>query len=121
MATITAVITKLTGYPETGFHVLWEAMLDGDPGSAVELVPFSDRSVQFVGTFSTTTVIMEGSNDGASWWPLEDGNGDAITTAATDFLTSIGPITRYVRPHITTVGSSPDIDVHMIVTGPKKS
>ena len=120
MATITAVITKIPKAPVTAYHILWEALIDGDPGSAVEMVAYTDRSVQIIGTFSTTTCVLEGSNDGATWATLEDGNGDAITTAATGLLTSIGPLTRFIRPHITVVGSSPDIDVHVIVGGPVK-
>ena len=117
MSTVTAVVTKIPKAPVTAYHVLWETLVGTDDGSAVELVPYSDRSVQVIGTFDTTTVIMEGSNDGSTWTALDDPQGAAITGTAA-YLVAIGPLTRFVRPRITADGGSGNIDVHMIVGGP---
>lgn len=121
MATVTRdhVITKIDDSFGATWHVLWEGLDGDDNGEALEMPAWSDRSVQFVGTFDSGTVILQGSNDGVTWATLQDLEGTAISTTSAA-LVSVMEITRYVRPSVSGGGGSCDIDVHMIITGFKR-
>jgi len=84
-----------------GVLVTWTGLANGDTGALVEGVDYADRTVQISGTFGTGgSVTIEGSNDGATFAPLTDPQGNAITkTAAGLEVIEEGP--RYVRPNVT--------------------
>ncbi len=81
--------------------ITWTALANGDDGAPYEGADFVDRTVQFDGTFGAGgSVTLQGSNDGASWFPLTDPQGNAITkTGAGLEVIEEGP--RYVRPIVT--------------------
>lgn len=81
--------------------VTWSSLANGDSGEAVEALKYSDRSIQFIGTFGTGgTIVLQGSNDGTNWVTLTDPQGNSIskTSAA---LEMVSELTRYVRPNVT--------------------
>lgn len=80
--------------------VTWAAMANGDVGLPVELVGFSDRSVQIIGTFGTGgNAKIEGSNDGTNYVVLSDPQGTALD-ATTARIKAVSELTRYFRPRI---------------------
>jgi hypothetical protein len=79
----------------------WAGLLNGDDGGPVELPSFPDVSVQVGGTFGTGgTIVMEGSNDGTTYFTLTDPQGNTVskTSAA---LEQIEELVRYRRPRVT--------------------
>lgn len=69
-----------------------------DDGMPVGYAQWSDRSVQFTGTFGAGTVLLEGSNDGGTTWAtLLDSKGNAISITAAG-LVQIGQLAELVRP-----------------------
>lgn len=77
--------------------VAWTGLLSGDVGDPYELPGWSDRSAQIEATFGDGTITMQGSNDGVTYYPLTDPQGNAIAKTA-NALEQISEITRYVRP-----------------------
>jgi hypothetical protein len=51
------------------YQVVWTPLTANDVGSAEQLSRFPNKSVSFVGTFGGT-VVLEGSDDGATWFTL---------------------------------------------------
>ena len=95
--------------------VTWETLTNANTsGSAVQMPQGADRSVQFVGTFDSATVKLQGSNDGVNYHSLTDPQGNAIekTAAAIEQITEI---TRYIKPVTTGGGASQDVDVFLLV------
>lgn len=81
--------------------VTWTGLLNGDDGDAAQLVGFSDRSVQVIGTFGAGgSVTIEGSNNGTNWSALSDPQGGAITRTAAG-IKAVSELTRYIRPRVT--------------------
>ncbi len=79
----------------------WPALANGESGVAAELAQYSDRSVQFQGTFGAAgSVQLEGSNDGSNWHLLTDPQGNDIVKTAAD-LEQVSELTRYIRPRCT--------------------
>ena len=124
MATIsyTKPVTRLAAQRDA-YLVLWEGLVSGSlDGEALDLndQKFSgglERCVQFVGTFSTTTVVLQGSNDGSAWATLNDPLGTAISATATGSLFQVLESPRYIRPIITVEGTTPDIDCYLVIKG----
>ena len=94
---------------------IWEALVSGSlDGESIELPDHADKSVQVVGTFDTATIALQGSNDGTNWESLSDPQGNAIEMTSTG-LKQILENTRFVRPLVTSVGGSTDVDVFLHV------
>jgi hypothetical protein len=99
--------------------VRWSNLTNApDDGEAVELAGYADRSVQVQGIFDTTTVVIEGSNDGVNYHTLTDPQGTALSFTAAG-LRAILQIARYVRPRVTAGGAGTDITVTMFMRGVK--
>ena len=96
--------------------VTWAALANGDSGDPVELASHTDRSVQFVGTFDTSTVVWEGSNDGTNYVTLTDPQGNAISKAAAA-IEAISEMTRYMRPRCTAGGATTAIVTTLFAKG----
>ncbi len=112
-------ITVIPGSNGLAWVVSWEGLDGDDSGDPIELSWYSDRSVQIIGTFDTTTVLLEGSNDGATWATLTDPQGNALSKTAAA-LEAVAEATRYIRPRVSAGGASTDIDVYLFVTGGKR-
>lgn len=94
----------------------WMSMAAGDDGRAVDFSEFSDRSVQFTGTFGGATVVLQGSNDGVNWHTLTDTLGSPISKTG-GALASVTEMTRYVRP-LVQGGSGPTlVNVYLFALG----
>lgn len=67
-----------------GVHkAVWSGLAGSDVGDALVVPNFPDKTVQFTGTFTTGTVVMQGSNDGGTTWTtLTDPQGNNISKTA---------------------------------------
>lgn len=82
-----------------GMRLFW-TLANGEAGEKVTSQSWGDRSVQFGGTFgSGGTVVLEGSNDGATFFTLNDPFGNAITATAAS-LSQVLETTAFVRPRV---------------------
>lgn len=77
--------------------VTWSGLLSTDVGDAYEVPGWADRSVQIEATFGDGTITMQGSNDGVTFYPLTDPQGNAIAKTANS-IEQIEEMTRYIRP-----------------------
>lgn len=100
MATIAPTITQLE--PRDGSVLKYTWVLTGtDDGAPIPFAQWSDRSVQFVGTWGGGTVVFEGSNNGGTTYAtLNDAQANAITKTA-DALEQVVEITELARPRPT--------------------
>lgn len=81
--------------------VVWAACANGDSGDPVSLIQFSDRSVQVSGTLGAGgTMVIEGSNDGTTYYTLNDTFGNPLSITALG-LKGIAEIVAYIRPRVT--------------------
>jgi hypothetical protein len=96
--------------------VKWEGLAEDEDGDAVELIDFHERVVQVAGTFSSETVIIQGSMDGTNWFTLRDlqDNDLSFTVAG---VQSIQENTRYVRPSVGTGGGAGTVNIDVIIGG----
>jgi hypothetical protein len=78
-------------------RVITVAAVGGDTSTGLEFVQWADASVQFAGTFGTSTVSIEGSNDGTNWSVLNDAQGNALSGVNTAKIEQILESTRYKR------------------------
>ena len=113
MATISSVNSQAA---EDGSAILikWEALVTGSlDGIKVSVAKWADKTVQAIGTFDTATITMQGSNDGTNWFTLTDFSGtDVAFTAAGGAAIAEAPF--YIRPLVSSVGGSTDIDVLLL-------
>lgn len=123
MAEVAAAVTILgNAKPQNGsaLVVLWEALANGDTGAPIDYTAFPDRSVQIVGTFGVGgSVTIEGSNDGTNFVALTDPQGNAITKTAAG-LEAIAELPRYIRPNVTAGDGTTDLDVYLLLGGPRR-
>jgi hypothetical protein len=94
----------------------WGAMANGDSGDPVERPDAADRTIQFTGTFDTTTIVWEGSNDGSNYITLTDPQGNAISKTAAA-IEQVMEVTRYMRPRVTAGGGSTAIVPVLLIKG----
>lgn len=116
MAVIQHTIELDTSVPTyRNYVVSWKNLAGTDSGTPVSIGEYYDRSVQISGTFGGATVTIEGSNDGVSYFPLTDPQGNAISKT-TGGIEQIMELTRFVRP-VVTGGTGSNINVFMYVRG----
>ena len=85
-------------YIESGEErVITVLALGGDTSAEIAFGAWADCSVQFAGTFGSSTVSIEGSNDGDNWAPLSDAQGNSLAGVATAKIEQILETTRYKR------------------------
>jgi hypothetical protein len=109
-------LTQVGSSPEVAWVCTWLDLAGSDVGDTLEHTAWSDRSVQFTGTFDSGTVVLQGSNDGTNWFTLTDPQGNAISKTAAA-LEAVSELTRYVRPSVSGGGGSCAIDVHLLISG----
>src|SRR5262245_36384796 len=113
MATRAATKANTTWENEHCLVITWTGLLQGDDGEPVELPSFADRSVQLIGTFTTGTLIIEGSNEAspATYATLNDPQGNALSNTS-EKIEGILEITRWIRPRVSGGNGSTSLTVH---------
>lgn len=79
--------------------VTWTGLTPGDTGQPFGGPLYGDRTVQFGGTFGASTVILEGSNDGATYRTLTDPQGNALS-ATSAAMEQVMETPRWSRPSV---------------------
>lgn len=104
-------------FPGESSLVTWTGLLNGDDGTPVQLGAYSDRSVQFGGTFGAGgTIVLEGSNDGTTYFTLTDPQGSAISKGSASLEGVVEP-TRYVRPRVTAGDGTTNLACYLFLSG----
>lgn len=89
----------------------WMTLTENDTASAIRNLDMNRACVQVIGSFGSSTVILEGSNDGATWAPLNDVEGAAVSMMAAG-LVQVQEIPKYMRPSASG-GSDQDVDIYL--------
>jgi hypothetical protein len=116
MATVTPLITggRPLGSPPRGTVIVeWNLPASGDDGDWVELPQFPDKSVMVTGTFGTTTVTIQGTNEADKTNPqtLNDPQGTALTFTSAR-IEQILENPRFIRP-IASAGNGTNFKITM--------
>lgn len=111
MATAPVTPTYGPGGHANGVLISW-VVGAADVGIAFEGADFADRTVQFDGDFDSATVVLQGSNDGVTWFSLTDPQGNAIS-ATSDKLEVIAEGPRFIRPSSSGGGGSTVVNVRV--------
>lgn len=93
--------------------VTWANLGQGDDGQPYVAYNRPDKTIQILGSFDSTTVLFEGSNDGSNWETLTDADGSACSFTGAD-LVFVREAPFYVRPIIDSDGGSGDITIIMV-------
>lgn len=98
-------------------HISW-TLANGESGDAISFVEFSDKCVQFGGTFGAGgSVTIQGSNDltaPSNWSTLTD-PFDVAVTATSASLEQILTSPLWVRPTVTAGDGTTAITVKLVV------
>jgi hypothetical protein len=71
--------------------------------------------VQFAGTLSVGgTIVLEGSNDGVTYYTLTDPQGNAISKTALG-IEAVQEVVRFVRPRVTAGDGSTDLKAYLLI------
>ncbi|MCC7122274.1 MAG: hypothetical protein IT493_12020 [Gammaproteobacteria bacterium] len=96
-----------------GVLIAWMGLLNGDDGRPISLGDFADFCIQFAGTFGAGgTIVFEGSNDGVSYFTLNDAQAAAISKTAAA-LEQVVEFPRYVRPRVTAGDGTTNLACHL--------
>lgn len=99
-----------------GVHqTVWPNMGNADSGIAQSGGALSDKSVQATGTWGGATLVLQGSNDGTTWFTLNDPAGTDISFTANGLMQILEGV-RYIRP-VTSGGAGTDVTVVLIERG----
>jgi len=94
--------------------ISWSGLLNGDSGEPANLAEFSDRSVQIAGTLgSGGTIVVEGSNDGVTYYTLKDIFGTSLSFTTLG-LSGIAEITKWIRVRVTAGDGSTDLQAIVV-------
>lgn len=77
----------------------WAAIPPDSIGQPVSGPGFTDRSFQVSGAFGGATVVIEGSNDGISYFTLHDPFANALSFTA-DALAEVTEMALFMRPRV---------------------
>ncbi len=92
--------TRTSEEGKTFLHT-WGALTTGDAtGDSISHPGSPDRTVQFVGTFGTGTVLLEGSNDAVTWATLHDPSDNDISSTA-NLISVVAESPLHIRPRVT--------------------
>jgi hypothetical protein len=114
MATVNPSISTIEGDGSV-MQIVWTPLtstnLDGAP---VRWCQYADRSVQLSGTWGTATVVLQGSNDGTTWFTLTDPQTVAISKTA-DALEQVLEMTQFVRPLLSGGNGTTAVTANLLV------
>lgn len=102
-------------------HVLqstWSGLVSVDTGTSLDASLYIDKCVQVGGVFSSgpAQLTIQGSNDGSSWFTLNDpqGNGLVFTTSG---MEQILENPKFIRPVTASGATGTSLDVIIISRG----
>jgi hypothetical protein len=120
MAERIGVVTEIRTIHDDCHVIRWSGLLNGDTGDRVEMPGSADRSVQFDGTFGAGgTLRWEGSNDGTTYYPLVDPQGNVLDVTVAK-IEQILEITRFMRPRVTAGDGTTNLAATLLLRRPFK-
>lgn len=112
MATIAPVVTDISVDGSVS-KVVWTALTNTDfDGVQIMSVEWADRCIQVDGTFGGATITIQGSNDGATWYTLNNVQGTALTFTAAG-MKQVVEVPQWIRPSLSG-GAGSTLNVTMI-------
>ncbi len=120
MATILNETTEILNSKQDGItlHCFWEALVTGSlDGDAFVNPNFKDICVQVKGTFDSATVTLQGTNDTTSetWFTLTNAAETAVAFTSAGGM-QIHETPYKIRPLVSSVGASTDLDVTIVTS-----
>lgn len=109
MSTITPTVSDVLGDRGSVLSFTWATMANNDTGSPMKHPKHADVTIHILGTFDSSTVVWQGSNDGSNWVTLTDPQGNSISKTAAAIET-VSECPLYCRPSVTG-GASTSITV----------
>lgn len=107
-------VTLTQSCPYSGVVAGTWTLANGETGTAMLAPRFSDRSVQFSGTYGAGgSVLFEGSNDGIVYNQLHDYLGSLIASTAAS-LSSISESCLWIRPRCTAGDGTTAVKVALV-------
>jgi hypothetical protein len=116
-----ATVTPTSATSNVGVTIIprtttWASLASGDSGAAVEAGYAKSINFQIKGAnFTGTTVIVEGSNDGTTYYQLDDIEGTLISKTAAGQM-EVRDRPRYIRPRVSIGAASTDVTGVMYIT-----
>lgn len=83
-------------------------------GNPVSFPHHADKCIQLTGCFNTANVVVEGSNDGATYANLTDRVGNTVLFTAPGIKT-ISDSPLFVRPKVATNGAVTDVGAALLM------
>ncbi len=108
-------------FPSQGLHyvvVTWETLTTtNDTGRAVKIPEWADKTIMFTATWGAGgSVSLEGSNDGTTYFILNEPDNTSPVTATANALMTVLANPLWVRPRVTAGDGTTDVDVKLIAT-----
>lgn len=120
MPTIHPTLSEVTTRGDHCHIIMWSSLANGDDGSTIQMPGSADRTVQFDGTFgSGGTIVLEGSNDGITYYTLTDPAANSLSFTAAG-LKSVTEVTRYMRPRVTAGDGTTSLKATLLVRRPSR-
>ena len=111
-------MVEYTNTPNSRSNVIeWLKAATGDTNGMFEVPNRAAilATVSFTGTFGGATAIIEISNDGTTFFPMNDSAGSAVSATA-DALFEVSTVARFIRPAIS-AGTGDSINVLISLVG----
>lgn len=125
MANITATKTQLNDTNSPVGHgpaimYKWATVTEADTALAVEApISLPDRTFQVIGTFGSSTTVLQGSLDGGTTYKgLRDPGGTAISFTSAD-LKAVLELVRHIKP-VTSGGTGQSLDIYLLCSGGRR-
>ncbi len=104
-----------TEYPQKGVaRVTWPDLDAGESGQAAGVTRWQEKTIQITGSLGTTTITIQGSNDGTNWATLNSKGMDADSAIPLSGLGvgiySILENPAFIRP-VASAGDSSNIPI----------
>jgi hypothetical protein len=117
MATVTPAITIINIRGMSVPRLAWSSIVTGDTIESYGITAQAGvaGAVQFSGTFGGATIALQGSNDGTTFYTLEDLQGTAISGTAAGYF-EFTTAALYLRPSISG-GSGNAVNVIAMLRG----
>jgi len=97
--TLSSLVTQYVG--NNAAIYTWTGLASSSSGDKIQGPGWTDRSIQFTGIFGAAgTAVLQGSNDGITWFTLHDAFGNALSFTSNGFA-EVTEIALYMRPTIT--------------------
>lgn len=111
MATVKPTLAKIGDGSDDVVLLTWALTTANADGAPMEWSQWADRTFTASGTWGGATATIEGSNDGATWFPLSNAAGGTAGTFTANGCKAIIEVPRYVRPNLTTPGTGATVTV----------